>query len=469
MDSPNSYQALNQLFIKQSVAHKVEDFSVKIGENERLKVLCSNFIEDYALDLVEIYTYRQFREATNAYDTIHSKYFNWQEALNRIHSSDVRGYAGINRYDAAEEQTRKQLREQFFWWRMPQKPAYTGLWQTYGFDIFQNLSGAIREAYNIFSSNSKVIDSYIADYNAKKMVEKYQHREIDAYAELDVFGRKMEPLGRRVLHEYGLPFSCLFSSGYNPYMGRPTYTSTYYRFVEITNFIDSIVTAGFIGNSDIEKGLLSLFLVYIKRAQQLKKMETPPNSELRKLSVDEYIGAHAAENQETMAANLAMLKLKPNDIYFITKDYYINYIKEYLPKYQQLKMLEKLEKKHSSNVVMNISQTDLMTGNDFEYFVADILNKMGYKAQVTKATGDQGLDIIAVKGTFRLGVQTKRWSGSVGNKAIQETVAGKAYYNVDQVLVVTNSYFTNEAIALARANNVMLWDRHDLEEKLKNL
>ena len=190
---------------------------------------------------------------------------------------------------------------------------------------------------------------------------------------------------------------------------------------------------------------------------------------IRKLSIDEYIGTHAAENQETMAANLAMLKLKPNEIYFITKDYYINYIKEYLLKYQQLKMLEKLEKKHSSDVVMNISQTDLMTGNDFEYFVADILNKIGYKAQVTKATGDQGLDIIAVKGTFRLGVQTKRWSGSVGNKAIQETVAGKAYYNVDQVLVVTNSYFTNEAIALARANNVMLWDRHDLEEKMKSL
>lgn len=469
MNSQNSYQALNQLFIKQSVAQKVKDFSLKVEKNERLKVLCSNFIEDYALDLVEIYTYRQFREAANAYDTIRSKYFNWQEAINRINSSDVRRYAGINRYDAAGEQTRKQFREQYFWWRMPQKPAYTGLWQTYGFDVFQNLGGTIKEAHNIFLSNIKVIDSYIADYNAKKMVEKRLHYNLDVYAELDTFGQKMKPIGKRVLHEYGLPFSSLFSSGFNPYTGRPTYTSSYYRFVEITNFIDSIVTAGFIRNSDIEKGLMSLFLVYIKRAQQFKKMETPPNSELRKLSIDEYIGTHAAENQETMAANLAMLKLKPNEIYFITKDYYINYIKEYLLKYQQLKMLEKLEKKHSSDVVMNISQTDLMTGNDFEYFVADILNKIGYKAQVTKATGDQGLDIIAVKGTFRLGVQTKRWSGSVGNKAIQETVAGKAYYNVDQVLVVTNSYFTNEAIALARANNVMLWDRHDLEEKMKSL
>lgn len=48
------------------------------------------------------------------------------------------------------------------------KPAYIGLWQTYGFDIFQNLGGTIKEAHNIFLSNIKVIDSYIADYNAKR-------------------------------------------------------------------------------------------------------------------------------------------------------------------------------------------------------------------------------------------------------------------------------------------------------------
>jgi restriction system protein len=54
----------------------------------------------------------------------------------------------------------------------------------------------------------------------------------------------------------------------------------------------------------------------------------------------------------------------------------------------------------------------------------------------------------------------------VGVKAIQEAVASKGYYECEKAMVVTNSYFTNQAKDLARRNGVDLWDRKILVREL---
>ena len=94
---------------------------------------------------------------------------------------------------------------------------------------------------------------------------------------------------------------------------------------------------------------------------------------------------------------------------------------------------------------------------------------MGYESEVTQSSGDQGIDVIAQKNGSKLGIQAKCYSGSVGNSAIQEAVAGLGYYNLDKAIVVTNSYFTDSAIKLAEANGVVLWDRNILKEKISEV
>ncbi len=116
-----------------------------------------------------------------------------------------------------------------------------------------------------------------------------------------------------------------------------------------------------------------------------------------------------------------------------------------------------------------IYDVDMMDGNEFEHFVCKMYSKMGYKAEVTKQTGDQGLDVIAEKGGKKFGIQAKCYSSVVGNSAIQEAVAGQKYYDCDKVIVVTNNSFTNSAIELAQVNNVILWDRNILKEKISEL
>ena len=91
---------------------------------------------------------------------------------------------------------------------------------------------------------------------------------------------------------------------------------------------------------------------------------------------------------------------------------------------------------------------------------------MGYSARVTQHSGDQGVDVIAEKGTAKLAIQAKCYGSAVGNSAVQEAVAGMAYYGCNKAMVVSNSTFTKGASELARANGVVLWGRDVIKQKL---
>lgn len=118
----------------------------------------------------------------------------------------------------------------------------------------------------------------------------------------------------------------------------------------------------------------------------------------------------------------------------------------------------------SNNIT--IDDIDLMSGAEFEDFLVQLFTRMGYGSYSTKTSGDQGIDVIAEKNGIRYGIQAKCYSGTVGNSAIQEAFAGKAFYNLDKVIVVTNNTFTKSAVDLAVKTDVILWDRTILVDKL---
>lgn len=105
-----------------------------------------------------------------------------------------------------------------------------------------------------------------------------------------------------------------------------------------------------------------------------------------------------------------------------------------------------------------------MAGLEFERFLGDLFNKMGYKVTQTKLSGDQGADLIVERFGEKIVVQAKRYSETVGNKAIQEVVAAKNHYKCNKALVITSSNFTKSAIQLAKSNEVELWDGNKINE-----
>lgn len=108
----------------------------------------------------------------------------------------------------------------------------------------------------------------------------------------------------------------------------------------------------------------------------------------------------------------------------------------------------------------------VQTGVDFENFLAVYYSKLGYQVETTKATGDQGADLILEKDGVRTVVQAKYYSTPVGNDAVQEIVAALKYYNATRGVVVTNNTFTKSAIDLAKANDVVLIDGNTLSASI---
>ena len=112
---------------------------------------------------------------------------------------------------------------------------------------------------------------------------------------------------------------------------------------------------------------------------------------------------------------------------------------------------------------------DSLEGHEFEYYCADLLESRGFDdVTVTKGSGDYGIDIIAQRDGITYGIQCKRYEGNIGTKAVQEAFSGKAFYDCDEAIVLTNSYFTNQAIEAAEKLGVILWDRETLIELATN-
>jgi restriction system protein len=94
-------------------------------------------------------------------------------------------------------------------------------------------------------------------------------------------------------------------------------------------------------------------------------------------------------------------------------------------------------------------------GVRFEYFVAHLLEAMGYRTQVTKASGDGGFDVIAHRDPLGLEppiikVQCKRTIGSIGAPEVQKLTGTLAPGGSELGLFVTLGAYSSDAQHLGR-------------------
>lgn len=107
--------------------------------------------------------------------------------------------------------------------------------------------------------------------------------------------------------------------------------------------------------------------------------------------------------------------------------------------------------------------SDDMTPTQFEAFCAEQVRQSGWDARVTQQSRDQGVDVIAEKNGVRLVLQCKLYSRPVGNRAVQEAVAARAFERARYCAVVSNSSYTSAAEQLASTNGVLLLHYSDLK------
>lgn len=113
---------------------------------------------------------------------------------------------------------------------------------------------------------------------------------------------------------------------------------------------------------------------------------------------------------------------------------------------------------------------DLLEGHEFERYCAELLKKSGFQeVEVTRGSGDYGVDILAQKEGVTYAIQCKCYNAPVGVKAVQEAYAGRDYYDRMVGAVLTNQYFTQPAVEAAQKLKILLWDRGYLEDMIEEL
>jgi hypothetical protein len=105
-----------------------------------------------------------------------------------------------------------------------------------------------------------------------------------------------------------------------------------------------------------------------------------------------------------------------------------------------------------------------MTPAGFEAYCAETLRACGWQVSLTPLCRDQGVDVIAEKNGARVVLQCKLYSNPVGNKAVQEIVAGRTHQQAHYGVVVTNSTYTTSAQELAATNGIGLLHHTNLSQ-----
>jgi HJR/Mrr/RecB family endonuclease len=116
-----------------------------------------------------------------------------------------------------------------------------------------------------------------------------------------------------------------------------------------------------------------------------------------------------------------------------------------------------------------------MSGVEFEQTVTELLTRMGFRAEMTKATGDGGIDIVAVLDKPIVGgkylFQCKRYAADnmIGAAIVREFYGAVAAEGAAKGILITTSDFTPQAREFAERVGIELIDFVRLQELLSQL
>lgn len=103
-----------------------------------------------------------------------------------------------------------------------------------------------------------------------------------------------------------------------------------------------------------------------------------------------------------------------------------------------------------------------LSGIEFENVCQQLIEKMGFSVETTKASGDGGIDLIAnnyqpiLSGRYI--IQCKRYSGSVGEPIIRDLYGVITSERANKGILITTGYFTKSAISFAGGKQIELID-----------
>lgn len=100
-----------------------------------------------------------------------------------------------------------------------------------------------------------------------------------------------------------------------------------------------------------------------------------------------------------------------------------------------------------------------LTGRGFEIEVTDLLNRAGYCAHLTPASGDEGVDIVLGDGTI---VQCKAHRAPASPGVVRELYGALIHRNAPKAMLISLSGVTRGVHSFIKDKPITVWDRTNL-------
>jgi len=105
-----------------------------------------------------------------------------------------------------------------------------------------------------------------------------------------------------------------------------------------------------------------------------------------------------------------------------------------------------------------------------EELTGKLFEKMGYSVEVTKQSGDFGIDVWATNESMKIGIQVKKWKSNVGFDDVSKTLGSNLGKANKYILISTDSFFTSQALEWQSQHSHMieLWDTDRFKKELND-
>jgi hypothetical protein len=136
-----------------------------------------------------------------------------------------------------------------------------------------------------------------------------------------------------------------------------------------------------------------------------------------------------------------------------------------------MKLIVNIKIQIMSKTTYDLTLLDNTTGREFEIFLVNLFEKLGYSTTVTNRSKDYGCDMMLQRDDYRIAVQAKRSESELNFTSVQRVLGSLKKYNAQISIVVTNNKFISSAKQLAKIKDVVLIDRKKLLDliELSNL
>lgn len=140
----------------------------------------------------------------------------------------------------------------------------------------------------------------------------------------------------------------------------------------------------------------------------------------------------------------------------------VDEVKQLQQQYQQQLRSIRDGEKGRIDLAKKIEECQSLTPQEFEEYVGQLFEALGYAVEVTPLVNDKGTDIIMYKDGVKYVVQCKRYKGTVGSPEIQTFLGSMTHYNADKGYFVTTGMFSFEAEKIAAQHPIILFNKIDL-------